>query len=229
MPPAPRPRDADRSRARILAAATREFARHGYGGARVDAICRAAQLNARMIYHYFGDKDGLYVAVLERVLDDLRREELKLVVDETPPLQGVLELFDFMYGHFGAHPELINLMSGENVLGARFLRRSAKIPLVASPLIALLRALLRRGERDGVFRRGIDPLRLYVRMVALCYFHRSNAHTLSNIFRTDLRSADWQARYLDEARAMLRASLAPDPPRPRATATKRTAKRLGGR
>ncbi|HEY0466444.1 MAG TPA: TetR/AcrR family transcriptional regulator [Polyangiaceae bacterium] len=206
-----RARDSDGTQARILAAATEEFAQNGYSGARVDAICRAAQANPRMIYHYFTDKDGLYVAVLERVLGELRSEELKLAVDQVPPMQGVLELFSFIHDHFGQHPELINLLSGENLLQARFLKRSTKTPIIASPLIDLLRELLLRGERERSIRPGVDPLRLYVKMVALSYFHRSNAYTLSSIFRSDVRASDWQAEYREESEAMLELYLRAEP------------------
>jgi AcrR family transcriptional regulator len=201
-------RNADLTRARILGAAVAEFAANGYSGARVEAICRAARANPRMLYHHFGDKDGLYVSVLEEVIGDLRREELKLAVGDVEPIEGMMQLFEFIHRHFGEHPELIHLLSGENLLRARFLRRSAKAPTVTSPLIELIAGLLRRGERRGVIRRGIDPLHLYVMMVALSYFHRSNAHTLSAIFRTDLLAREWQAEHRGAAAAMLLAYLA---------------------
>jgi AcrR family transcriptional regulator len=184
-------RDADATRERILAAAIREFAAEGYSGARVETICTRARANPRMLYHHFGDKDGLYVTVLEHVLGDLRREELKLEVDQVAPLTGMLQLFNFIHAHFGARPELIPLLSGENLQRARFLKRSVKAPIVASPLIELIARLLQRGVKEGVFRSGIDPLQLYVMMVALSYFHRSNAHTLSVLFRTDLLDPAW--------------------------------------
>jgi AcrR family transcriptional regulator len=203
-------RDSDGTRARILAAATAEFSANGYSGARVDAICKAARANPRMIYHYFSDKDGLYVTVLEQVLSELRNEELKLAVDNVPPMQGILELFDFIYDHFGSHPELIHLLIGENLMRARFLSRSVKTPIVASPLIDLIAELLGRGEREGVFRGGVDPLQLYVKMVALCYFHRSNAYTLSIIFRTDVLGTKWQGEYRRDGEEMLRRYLSPD-------------------
>lgn len=196
-------RQADVTRQRILQAAIKEFAAEGYSGARVDAICKRARSNPRMIYHYFGDKDGLYGTVLEHVLGELRREELKLEVDHVEPLAGMLALFSFVHTHFGAHPELISLLSGENLLRARFLKRSIKTPIVASPLIALVASLLDRGEREGVFRANIEPLQLYVMMVALSYFHRSNAHTLSAIFRTDLLDPSWQEAQFGYARDML--------------------------
>ena len=203
-------RGVDGTRARILVAATDEFSANGYSGARVDAICRAAKANPRMIYHYFGDKDGLYVAVLGQVLSELRSEELKLDVDHTPPMQGMVELFDFIQAHFGRRPQLINLLTGENLLRAKFLRRSIRTPIVSSPLIDLIARLLHRGQRAGVFRSRIDPLRLYVMMVALSYFHRSNAFTLSVIFRTDISSPEWQRRYRRDGEAMLRRYLSSD-------------------
>jgi AcrR family transcriptional regulator len=196
-------RNPDGTRQRILAAAIREFASEGYSGARVDAICKRARANPRMIYHYFGDKDGLYVTVLEHVLSELRREELKLEVDHVAPLTGMLQLFNFVHAHFGAHPEMIPLLSGENLQRARFLRRSVKAPIVASPLIELIARLLERGVKEGVFRSGIDPLHLYVMMVALSYFHRSNAHTLSVLFRTDLLDPAWQSEQKRNADQML--------------------------
>jgi AcrR family transcriptional regulator len=200
----------DGTRERLLAAATEEFASKGHGGARIDAICTAARANPRMVYHYFGDKDRLYVAVLSQVLNELRSEELKLAVDPTAPMRGLLELFRFVNDHFGRHPEIIHLLSGENMLGGRFIRRSIKTAIAASPLIALISELLARGRRQGIFRRGIDPLRLYVMMVALSYFHRSNAATLSVIFGTDVSASDWQRRYRKDGEAMLQRYLSAD-------------------
>jgi AcrR family transcriptional regulator len=192
---------AEKTRDRILRIAIAEFAEKGYSGARVDVICRLSRANPRMIYHYFGGKDGLYVTVLEQVLGELRTEELKLDVANVAPVDGMMQLFDFTYEHFGNHPQLIHLLSGENLLKARFLGRSAKTPIVASPLIKLIDELLRRGEKKGDFRRGIDPLQLYVMMVGFAYFHRSNAYTLSVIFRSDLLAPAWQfahKRYANE-------------------------------
>jgi AcrR family transcriptional regulator len=194
---------AENTRERILRVAIAEFSEKGYSGARVDVICRLSRANPRMIYHYFGGKDHLYIAVLEQVLGELRTEELKLDVAHVAPIDGMMQLFDFTHDHFGNHPELIQLLSGENLLKARFLRRSVKTPIIASPLIRLMDELLRRGEKQGDFRRGVDALQLYVVIVGLAYFHRSNAHTLSVIFRSDLSAVEWQAAHRRYARDML--------------------------
>lgn len=191
------------TRERILRVAIAEFSEKGYSGARVDMICKLSRANPRMIYHYFGGKDHLYIAVLEQVLGELRTEELKLDVAHMAPLEGMVQLFDFTYDHFASHPELINLLSGENLLRARFLRQSVKTPIIASPLIKLIDELLRRGERAGDFRRGIDALHLYVMMVGQAYFHRSNAHTLSVIFQSELQEPSWQHEHKRYAQDML--------------------------
>ena len=97
---------AENTRERILRVAVAEFSEKGYSGARVDVICRLSRANPRMIYHYFGGKDHLYIAVLEQVLGELRTEELKLDVAHVAPIDGMMQLFDFTYDHFGNHPEL---------------------------------------------------------------------------------------------------------------------------
>lgn len=201
------------TRERILRVAIAEFSEKGYSGARVSTICRKSRANPRMIYHYFGGKDHLYIAVLEHVLGDLRREELKLDVDHVDPLDGMMQLFDFTYEHFGKHPELIHILSSENLLRAKFLRRSSKTPVVASPLIKLIDQLLKRGEQAETFRAGIDSLQLYVMMVGLAYFHRSNAHTLSVIFKSDILNPKWQAEHKRYAREMLTRFLQDGPSR----------------
>ena len=208
----PPKRDADRTRERILRVAIDEFAAKGYSGARVEAICRAARANPRMLYHHFGDKDGLYLNVLEEVIGELRKEELEIAAShqKSEPLEGLMQLFEFIDRHFGEHPEFIQLLSGENLLHARFLRRSDKAAIITSPLIDLIAGLLGRGERQGVIRRGIEPLHLYVMMVALVYFHRSYAHTLSAIFRTDVQTATWLAEHRTAGAEMLRRYLSVD-------------------
>jgi AcrR family transcriptional regulator len=199
------------TRERILRSAIVEFAEKGYSGARVLTISRKSRANQRMIYHYFGGKDRLYIAVLEHVLGELRAEELKLDFEHVSPMNGMMQLFDFTYEHFGKHPELIHILSGENLVRARFLKRSSKTPVVASPLITMIGELLKRGEKTGVFRRGIDPLQLYVTMVGFAYFHRSNAHTLSVIFKLDILTADWQAEHKRYAEEMMLAFLKREP------------------
>jgi AcrR family transcriptional regulator len=182
-------RDPEGTRARILGAATREFARFGLGGARVDRIARRAGANKRMLYYYFGDKDALFLAVLEHAYASIRSAEQELHLLDTPPVAAVERLVEFTWRYYLAHPEFLTLLNSENLHRARHLRRSKDIRAMNSPLIATLREVLRRGEAEGVFRRGVDPLQLYISIAALAYFYLSNNHTLSQVFDRDLASA----------------------------------------
>lgn len=208
-PPGPRQANIAETRDRILKAAIAQFAKNGFSGARIESICKDADVNARMVYHYYVDKSGLYVAVLEHVLGELRTEELKLDVSAAEPLAGLLTMFDFIFGHFAKHPELIRLLSAENLLEGSYLKTSVATPTVASPVVEHIDTLLRRGEKEGVVRAGIDALHLYVVMVALSYFHKSNAYTLAAIWNEALLSEAWQKEHCALARSMLAAFLAP--------------------
>lgn len=208
--PRPAPvRDAERTRAAILAAAIAEFAAHGLSGARVDRIAERAGANKRMLYYYFGAKDALYLAALEAAYEGIRGEERKLDFDHLPPEQGVRELVAFTWRYFLAHPEFMSLLNTENLHEARHLRRSRKVRALHSPLVAGLSGLLARGERDGAFRGGVDAVQLYVSIAALGYFYLSNSHTLSTIFGRDLRAPRALAARLAHITELVLASLRP--------------------
>jgi len=206
----PAKRDPVAARARLLQAAVDEFSAHGYSGARTDRIAQSAGTNIRMLYHYFGGKDALYVVVLETVLADLRHDELQLDAEALPPMEGLLRIFDFVAGHFAAHPQLRKLLAFENLNEARHLARSGRIPEMATPVLNLIRKLLARGAATGEVRAGVDALHLYVAMVSLSYYGRAHAYTLSRIFNKDLQKPAWQRAHLKLTRSMVEAYLAPE-------------------
>jgi len=179
-------RDPERTRARILEAARVEFARQGLGGARVDQITARAGSNKRMIYYYFGNKEALFLAALESAYADIRKAEQSLKLTDLEPAEGMRRLVRFTWEYYLAHPEFITLLNSENLHRARHLKKSKEIRALHSPLVEMLGGLLRRGERGGVFRRGVDPVQLYISIAALGYFYLSNNHTLSTIFGRDL-------------------------------------------
>ncbi|WP_295532268.1 TetR/AcrR family transcriptional regulator [uncultured Pseudacidovorax sp.] len=189
-------RDADRSQAAILLAAREEFAGHGLAGARMDRIAERADVNKRLIYYYFGSKDDLFLAVLERVYADIRAAEQQLHLDEVDPVEAVRRLVSFTWHYYLEHPEFITLLNSENLHRAEHLRRSDRIQEMNSPLVQLLDGVLERGRRAGVFRAGVDPIQLYISIASLCYFYLSNNHTLSAIFGRDLRAPKAMAQRL---------------------------------
>ena len=182
-------RDPERTCARILAAARIEFARRGLGGARVDQITARANSNKRMIYYYFGNKEALFLAALESAYEDIRKAEQSLRLADVAPVEGMRRLVQFTWEYYLAHPEFITLLNSENLHRARLLKKSKNIRALHSPLVAMLRDLLQRGQGAGVFRRGVDPVQLYISIAALGYFYLSNNHTLSTIFGRDLMQA----------------------------------------
>jgi AcrR family transcriptional regulator len=181
-------RDAEATKRRILKASKTEFARHGYGGARVDRIAKAARTNKRMLYYYYGSKEDLFLAALETAYDDIRAAERKLRLEELEPVQAIERLVRFTWDYFVQHPEFMMLLNAENQHQARHLKKSRRAHAMNSPVIATIAVLLARGGGAGKIRAGIDPIQLYVSIAGLCYFYLSNVHTLSVAFGRDLSS-----------------------------------------
>jgi AcrR family transcriptional regulator len=189
-PAATQRRDPGRTRAQILEAAIAEFAEKGLGGARVDAIAARAGANKRMLYHYFGNKEDLWLAALEQVYAAIRLKERALSLDHLPPAEAVAELVRVTWRHFVEHPEFLSLLASENLHEGRYLKRSTRIRELHSPLVQMLEQILARGVEAGVFRPGVDPVQLYVTVAALGYFYLSNRHTLATIFDVDLATPE---------------------------------------
>jgi AcrR family transcriptional regulator len=193
-----RRRDAGATRARILRAASAEFARHGFGGARGDRIARRARSSERMVYYYFGSKEGLFREVLEATYEALGVAEQALVLDDKPPREALAHFCRFVWRWYADHPEFIGILTVENQLHGRHLRRSSRLDLLVGPVVRMLGALLARGERSGEFRGGLDAADLYVSIAGLGYFYLSNRHTLSAVLGRDLADpglleAHWRA------------------------------------
>lgn len=176
------------TRARILEAASAEFAEHGLGGARVDRIAAAAGANKRMLYYYFGNKDALFLAVLESTYESIRGAERELHLGDVPPAEAIRRLIEFTWRHYLAHPEFLSLLHTANLHRAVHLKRSTKVRSMHSPFVAMIGDILDRGEREGSFRPGVDPVQLYISIAALAYFYLGNNYTLSAIFGRDLLS-----------------------------------------
>ncbi len=174
------------TRERILEAATQEFAARGLGGARVDAIAGRARANKRMIYHYFGNKEDLFLAVMERTYAHIRSKESALNLDALAPVEAMRKLVRFTFNYFLENPHFVTLLNSENLHQARHIRRSPRVKDINSPVIAALEGILARGRESGVFRGDVDPIQLYISVAGICYFYFSNIHTLSTIFERDL-------------------------------------------
>jgi len=183
-----RRRDPATTRKKLLTAARREFSRNGLAGARVDEIAARAGVNKQLVYHYFGDKDALYLAVLEWVYEEIRAKERELNLAGLLPEQAITKLIESSFDYLAEHPDFIVLLNDENRGGARHVRGSKKLEAMHSPLVSMVSKILGEGVRTGVFRKGINPVHLYISIAGLSYFFFSNTHTLSAIFGKELSS-----------------------------------------
>ena len=181
-----RVRDPIATRQRILDAATREFARLGLGGARVDAIAARARANKRMIYHYFGNKSRLFLAVLESAYSDIRSAEQALDLEHLEPEQALRTLTEFTWHYYLNHPEFLTLVNSENLHKARHLKQSRTVSAMFSTLDTMVRNILDRGVRKGVFRKNVDPVQLNITIAAISYYYLTNRYTGSIIYQRDL-------------------------------------------
>jgi TetR/AcrR family transcriptional regulator, upper aerobic nicotinate degradation pathway regulator len=188
---------------RILDAARAEFATHGFGGARVERISRRARTVDRMLYYYFGSKDGLFRAVLEDSYEKLGHAEQQLALAGVDAVEGMRQLIAFTWNYYLAHPEFIRLLNSENLYRGEHLKKSRRVKALSFPLLSVLTDLLERGAQQRRFRLGIDPLEIYVTIAALGYFYLSNRYTLTRFLGVDLMAAARRERWLEHITAVV--------------------------
>jgi AcrR family transcriptional regulator len=180
--------DPNGTRRNIIEVATEEFAGKGYSGARVDDIAARIKTSKRMIYYYFGGKEGLYIAVLEEAYRKIRSVEATLDLEHQPPEKGLRTLVGFTFDYQNAHPEFVRLVMNENILNGAYIARSKAIQRLNNTVISSLESLLVRGQHEGIFRSDVDPINLHMSISALCIFNIANRATFSTIFKRDMAS-----------------------------------------
>ena len=179
-------RDAERTRADILAVATREFADRGYAGARINEIAAKTSTTKRMIYYYFGGKEQLYITVLEQAYSRIRTLEQRLDVEHLDPVDAIRELAGLTFDHHEAHPDFIRLVSIENIHRAKHIVHSKALSGLATPALDVLGATLARGWAAGIFRDDVDALDVHQVISSFCVFRTANRHTFGAIFGRDM-------------------------------------------
>lgn len=170
----------------IIAVATREFAQKGLSGARIDEIAALTQTSKRMIYYYYGSKEGLYLAVLEDAYARARSAESGLHLDDVEPTQALKKLVSFSIDYKLAHPDFVRLVMTENIHSAEYLKQSKTAVHMNTPAIDLLKRIYDRGVMSGDFRSGIDPFDLHMVISAQSLYNVSNRPTVLAIFKRDI-------------------------------------------
>jgi AcrR family transcriptional regulator len=177
----------------IIEIASEEFALNGLSGARIDEIAARTRTSKRMIYYYFRDKEGLYLAALENAYRLVREGEAKLDVEDLPPVEALKALVEFTFDHHHKHEGFIRMVMIENIHHGQYLEQSKAIRQLNVSAIDTMASVYRRGVAQGAFRKGLDPVELHWQVSALCFFNVSNRATFSKIFGRDIASAKAQA------------------------------------
>ena len=182
---AARTNDPERTMADIIEVATHEFSEKGLAGARIDVIAEAMRTSKRMIYYYFGSKEGLYIRVLEEAYRRIREIEAGLHLQDLAPEDALRRLVGFTVDYQLANPDFIRLVMTENIHRGEFLAQSKAIHKLNVPAIDAVREVYQRGVKQGVFRAGLDPVDLHMSISALSFFNTANRHTFALIFKRD--------------------------------------------
>jgi TetR/AcrR family transcriptional regulator len=186
-------RDATATKERLLKSGLTEFGNKGFSGARTEKIAKRARCNARLLYYYFGDKEGLYLSCLDRVYSEIREREHELNLKDMEPRVAILKLVNFTFDHMCNNPNFVKIVAVENTEGGKYLKKLFKIHGAAISHINNVREVLVRGFSEKIFRENIDPFQLYFSILALSYLHLSNRHTLSVTYSLDLTDDEWLA------------------------------------
>ncbi|AYG69853.1 MULTISPECIES: TetR family transcriptional regulator [unclassified Rhizobium] len=190
-----RKNDPDATKENILKIATEEFVAAGFSGARVDEIAERTKTSKRMIYYYFGSKEGLYLAVLEQAYTKIRTLESELDLENMPPVQAMAQLIASTFDHDDQNPDFVRLVSIENIHRAEHMKRSVVLSEMNIAVIDTITDILERGYADGSFVRRVDPVDLHMMISAQCFFRVSNRHTFGAIFERDLSSEELKKRH----------------------------------
>jgi AcrR family transcriptional regulator len=181
-----KPKAPQANRARILAAATAEFAARGVKGASMDAIAARTSTTRALINYYFGSKERLYLAVLERVYAEIREAESRLELDHLAPVEAIRGIVEFTYDYYVGHEYFVRLVVAENQAKGRYLKRSPALRTVNRPIVELLGGVLARGQAEGLFRLDVDPVDVHMAIAALGMFNVTNQYTFGTLFQREM-------------------------------------------
>jgi AcrR family transcriptional regulator len=217
---------AQATREAILRAATKVFARYGYDGGSVEKISKAAKSFDRMIYYYFGSKEGLFIAVLEGIYRRMDEAEAAIALDAGRPVESLTEVIRFVLGYYRANPEFVTLLNTENLHKGRHIAKSLRAREYSSHAVAIIRELLDSGVAQGLFRPGLSARDVYLLIAATGYFYTSNRHTLSAFFGEPLETpeavAHWEDFVIETVLRTVRADETPDAQTPQTTSHEAT-------
>ena len=205
-----REKAAQATRASLLKAAIKIFAQYGLDGGSVDKISKAAKSHDRMIYYYFGNKEGLFVAVIEETYKRFNVAESKLKLDLLDPLRSLEKIVQFILRYYRDHPEFVTLLNIENLHKGKHIGQSS-FRDYSSKAIGVIDQVLATGAQAGVFSSQFRARDLYMMIAALGYFYQSNRYTLSAFLGENLEAKAAFDQWESFVISTVLKTIAPDP------------------
>jgi AcrR family transcriptional regulator len=192
-----RAKQAQDTRAKILKAAIKVFAKQGYASGRIESISKAARSHDRMIYYYFGSKEQLFVEVLETIYTQFNEAESRLDLDLNDPVHGLEQMVEFVWQYYLDHPEFVTLLSSENLHQGKHAKKSVKLKEISGYAISVVQKLLDAGQAQNVFRADVKARDVYLMIASLGYFYNANQYTLGAFLGEPLMDKAALAHWLD--------------------------------
>ena len=204
---------AQATRKALLKAATQGFAKYGSDGGSVEKISKAAKSYDRMIYYYFGSKEGLFIAVLEEIYRAMDDAESAIALDAERPVETLTAVIRFVHGYYRKNPEFVTLLNTENLHKGRHISKSLRAGEYSSHAINVIREVLASGIAKGLFRPDVQARDVYLLIASTGYFYMSNRHTLTAFLGEPLETAEavarWEAFAIDTVVRAVRAAPTP--------------------
>ncbi|WP_058912549.1 TetR/AcrR family transcriptional regulator [Entomohabitans teleogrylli] len=175
---------------KLLLCAINEFAEYGYEGARVDNIVKAANCSKQTVYHHFGNKENLFIEVLEYSWNDIREKERHIDFSGLSPVQSMEKFIDFTWDYFVQNPWFIKIIHSENQSRGEHYKKSLRLPEINHSHLELMEGLLEEGKKQNIFKQDIDPLQVNISLAALGGYYILNQHTLGLVYHINMVSPE---------------------------------------
>lgn len=181
---------AQNQKEKLLLCAVNEFAEYGYEGARVDNIVKAAGCSKQTVYHHFGNKENLFIEVLEYTWNDIREKERELDISGLSPVIAIEKIIDFTWDYYINNPWFLKIVHSENQSKGVHYKKSKRLAEINHAHLQSMASLLEEGQRQKTFKKDIDPLQININIAALGAYYLINQYTLGMVYHISMVSPE---------------------------------------
>ncbi|MFW5876048.1 MAG: TetR/AcrR family transcriptional regulator [Myxococcota bacterium] len=200
-----RERNAEETKARILEAATGEFARKGYDGARLRDVAETAGVHHALLHHYYGDKEGLFRAVVERAFESASSRAFEALRSTRDVYELAERYVDTIVDFYADNPSLVQILHFAYLdEGSPAYAQCEEIgQRISMPLLEETAKQLRRAQKRGVVRDDIAAERLVVLGMGTAAYVFHEAKFFAAFMGQDVREPEALAAHKKAVLALL--------------------------